>query len=276
MKIVAQSINFINEAFIDKKEHIARCGRICYASDSNSSAEKFYNRLIKSNHLSVLRHASAYYIIPIVNVITNRIDIPRVPYISIYQSRKFIYISTNEEVAITHLKKFESYRISVAEAQRDPVFQREKMIRFTFIVNNGIDITRELNRVSPNNICEQSTRYVDFNKKVGIIYKQCHWMLNCNFYQTLLYKFIAKCGEWFYKISRSKYGLNLQPQDARWCLPLDTMSKAVYTYTVKEWEHIINLRLWDSTGKSHPDVKPCVAYILSHLEDKGYVINREK
>ena len=276
MKIVAQSVNFINEAFTDKKEHIARCGRICYASESNSSADKFYARLLKSNHLSVLRHASAYYIIPNDEVKTHKVDIICAKYLSMYKSRQFSYISTNEEVAITHLKKLEPYRISAYNAQHDPVFKREKMIRYTFIVNNGIDITRELNRVSPNNICEQSTRYVDFNKKVGINYKECHWMSKCNFYQKCLYKFIAKCGEWFYKISRSKYGLNLQPQDARWCLYLDVMSKAAYTYTVKEWEHIINLRLWDSTGKAHPDVKPCINDIYDYLTVQGYTINKEK
>ena len=40
-----------------------------------------------------------------------------------------------------------------------------------------------------------------------------------------------------------------------WCLFLDTQSKVAYTYTIREWEHIINLRVYEITGKAHPDAK---------------------
>lgn len=276
MKILAQDVAFFNERIRNKEEHIAKCGRICYASDNTTNANKFYKRLIKNKHFSVMRHASAYYIIPLGDVKTCKVSIVNSKYFSTFTTEQFIYVSTNEEVARTQLGKLAPYRISIENAHKDPVFRKNKMLRYTFCVNTGIDITRELNRKSPNNICEQSTRYIDFNKKLGICYKYCHWMSKCDIYRKLLYMFIAKCGEWFYKISRSKYGLNLPPEDARWCLPLDVMSKVVYTYTVEEWEHIINLRLWDYAGKSHPDVKIPMTYILDYLTSFGYEINKWK
>ena len=48
-------------------------------------------------------------------------------------------------------------------------------MRYTFKVITQISTSRELNRVSPNNIAEQSTRYVNLSKKNGSIC-QPHWM----------------------------------------------------------------------------------------------------
>ena len=112
--------------------------------------------------------------------------------------------------------------------------------------------------------------YSDFI--IGICFKKCHWMNNTNIYKSILYKIMCKISEWFYKISRSKYGLNLPPEDARWILPLDVMSKVAYTYTVKDWERIINMRLYDWTGKAHPDAKIVAKEIKTILEDLGYNI----
>ena len=44
-------------------------------------------------------------------------------------------------------------------------------------------------------------------------------------------------------------------QDARGILPLDTATKCVYTYSVEEWRHIIDLRYYGTTGKPHPQMK---------------------
>ena len=43
-------------------DHIERCGRICYASESagGEKAVEFCNRLIRSGHLSVLEHGTIY------------------------------------------------------------------------------------------------------------------------------------------------------------------------------------------------------------------------
>ena len=41
--------------------------------------------------------------------------------------------------------------------------------RYTFVVTTQISTSRELNRTSPNNIMEQSTRYVNFYSKGGAI-----------------------------------------------------------------------------------------------------------
>ena len=257
----------------DTLDHIARCARVCYASDNNTNNVKLCSALWNNNHRSMFRHAGVYYIIPEKIQISNKAYIGAVCKLVGHYN----YVSANEQSAREYWnKRYAKYRISLSEAEENEVFREYKMLRYTICVETGIDITREFNRKSPNSIAEQSTRYVDFNKKLGVCFKKCHWMYKCNLWQKLLYKFMAKVDEWFYKISRSKFGLNLPPQDARWCLFLDTMSKVVYTYTVAEWEYIINMRLWDWTGKAHEDARIIARKIYNQFCMLGYNIENYK
>lgn len=251
----------------DTIDHIARCARVCYASDNNKNNAKLCERLWNNKHYSMFRHAGVYYIIP------EKLQVPDKAYIGavIKLVGYNYYVSANEQSAREYWDyRYKKYRISITEAESNEVFVKYKMLRFTLCIETGIDITREFNRKSPNNIVEQSTRYVDFNKKLGIRFKQCHWMYNMSIWKYCLTRIMLKTCELFYKIARSKYGLNLPPQDARFILPLDTMSKVVYTYTVAEWEYIVNMRLWDLTGKAHPDAKIVGQFIYDELVKLGY------
>ena len=266
MEIVESKVEYWLQE--DPVDHIARCARVCYASLPKSTGnEGFCSALWANNHRSMFRHAGVYYIIP------NKLQVPDKAYIGAVV--KLVgynyYVSANEQSAREYWDyRYKKYRISIAEAESNEVFVKYKMLRFTFCIETGIDITREFNRKSPNNIAEQSTRYVDFNKKLGIRFKQCHWMYNMSIWKYCLTRIMLKTCELFYKIARSKYGLNLPPQDARFILPLDTMSKVVYTYTVAEWEYIVNMRLWDWTGKAHPDAKIVGQFIYDELVKLGY------
>lgn len=250
-------------------DHIARCARVCYASNSNENNTKLCARLWNNKHRSMFRHAGVYYIIP------EKLQVPDKAYIGavVKLVECNYYVSANEQSAREYWDyRYKKYRISITEAESNEVFVKYKMLRFTLCIETGIDITREFNRKSPNNIAEQSTRYVDFNKKFGIRFKQCHWMYNMSIWKYCLTRIMLKTCELFYKIARSKYGLNLPPQDARFILPLDTMSKVVYTYTVAEWEYIVNMRLWDWTGKAHPDAKIVGQFIYDELIKLGYTL----
>lgn len=253
----------------DYDSHVARCARVCYAS-SGTNSNQLIESLKRSGHLSMFRHVGRYYIIP-----ESRVRIPAEirAYVNIVKdSCGSWFVSTNGQVADKYFEKYKEYEISWNKARRYNTFVDNKMIYYTFVVNTGIDITRELNRKSPNAIAEQSTRYVDFNKKVGIQFKKCEWMNFANWYKKLLYKSMCWLDAAFYRISRSRYGLNLTPEDARWCLFLDSWTRAVYTYTVKDWEYIINLRLFDNTGRAHPDVHPIMNEIKTYLENAQYKI----
>lgn len=255
----------------NETSHIARCARVCYASNNTKNDEQLVYMLKYNKHNSMFRHAPAYYIIPEQNLYIN--NAAYIDTIAMKIKNKW-YVSTNLQCANEYWDiLYHDCRISIEEAENNEIFYKNKMLRYTYCVHTGIDITRELNRKSPNNIAEQSTRYVDFCKKIGIKFKKCHWMNHLNLYKRCLVWIMAKTSELFYKLSRSKYGLNLPAQDARWILPLDTMSVAVYSYTVRDWERIINMRVFDWTGKAHPDAKAVVNKIYYNLVDEhGYDI----
>lgn len=278
MKIVKPDIEFVSECLETRERHLAKCARICYAATGNNDTA-LYNNLWKNNHRSCYRHISRYFIVTLENIReSNSLErlvksLYNSPYVNIAIIGTTYYISTNEQFIREHnyvYNRLVNYEVLPLVAFRDRNFIASGVLRYTFIVSTGIDITRELNRVSPNNICEQSTRYVDFNKKVGICFKKCHWMKITSAYKTFLYKTMCKLDEWFYKISRSKYGLNLKPEDARWCLFLDTYSKAVYTYSFNEWKHILELRYKGTTGKPHPDAYAIGAKLYEWFTLVGY------
>ena len=152
-------------------EHIARCARVCYASDKTTNNDKMCESLWKNKHRSMFRHAGVYYIIPEKLRISDKAYIGATVKLVGYM----YYVSANEQSAREYWDKlYKEYRIPTAKAFENNIFKKYKMLRFTLCIETGIDITREFNRKSPNSIAEQSTRYVDFNKKVGIVFKQCH------------------------------------------------------------------------------------------------------
>lgn len=273
MKIV-DSVAKIWHQGDDIYEHIAKCARVCYASNKSLDANDytFCKKLWRNKHKSMFRHAGVYYIIP------EALDLNYRAYgfCNIVTVESIKYISTNKQCAKEYFQKYKRFEISTNEAWVHPIFREHGLIMLTFNIGTGIDITREFNRKSPNNIAEQSTRYVDFNKRVGIKFKRCHWMKGLNLYRRFITWFMCKVDEWFYKISRSKYGLNLPPEDARWCLFLDTYSNTVYTYSVKTWEYIINMRLFDYTGKAHKDAKTVAQFLYDQLTALNFNIKNYK
>lgn len=71
---------------------------------------------------------------------------------------------------------------------------------------------------------------------------------------------IAVNAQWYYNLAceAEKTYMTLllrgmKPEDARGVLPLDTATKVIYTYSLKEWQHVLDLRLYDKTGKAHPN-----------------------
>lgn len=142
--------------------HVAKCARICYASDGSNDV-KLVDNLLKLGHLSMFRHRSIYYIIPkdskYIELVT-RLEFS--PYVEYLIGSEAIYLATNGHFYIEHkdniLKLLDSFIVTAEEFSNWELGWR--LMRYTFRVTTQISTSRELNRVSPNNIAEQSTRYV--------------------------------------------------------------------------------------------------------------------
>lgn len=263
--------------------HVAKCARICYASDGSNDV-KLVDNLLKLGHLSMFRHRSIYYIIPKDNKyieLVTRLEF--CPYVEYLIGSEAIYLATNGHFYIEHkdniLKTLEPFIVTAEEFINWELGWR--LMRYTFKVITQISTSRELNRVSPNNIAEQSTRYVYENGTICCPY----WMNDYSIGKTidgkyLCYKngeedkgvvldYIQGCDEQFNRYKRLVYN-GMQRQDARGVLPIDTATICAYTYSVSQWHDIIDLRYHGKTGAPHPNAKIIAGMIREELIKFGY------
>lgn len=290
MKIIEPNVELWEQT--DEVAHVARCARICYRKET-SNDKALYDSLIKRNHLSMFRHESVYAMIP--NHDRNLGDLAayyaNCPYINIHVFDGYTYVSTNKNFIMDNedypfidlIKQYQVDKnefIGIEEHKQITM----SMLRYTFKVTTQISTSRELNRVSPNNIAEQSTRYVYEN---GTICRP-HWLEGYDIYQALngsyrIYKngkedddinhkvavYIDRCDSSFHTY---KYLVDagLHRQDARGVLPLDTATICAYTYSIKEWRAILDLRYYGTTGQPHPNAKIIAGMIRDKLIELGY------
>lgn len=273
----------------DKVAHVARCARVCYGRESGND-EALYGGLERRNHLSMYRHETYYAAINTVDkrslVFEALAGYQHCPYINYVTFKGKTYIVTNgnfiRDIAKSNPILFHliyNNQITPKEAEQiEPIW--EHFMRYTFCVVTQISTSRELNRVSPNNIAEQSTRYVYEN---GTICRP-HWMtkeeaeyintepilnddwiVNHAFAKRYIWT-IDNSFHWYKELIND----GLSREDARGVLPLDTATRCVYTYSADEWRAIINLRYYGTTGKPHPNAKIIAGMIREELMNLGY------
>lgn len=287
MKLIEPSCEYWEQR--DVITHIARCARVCYANEKNTNSyekdEALVKRLIESGHLSMLRHATFYYIIPLsllkdnfdiigrtINIFINRFSAS--PYLHKVYDSKHIYLSTNKQFIKEHpCELLKDYAVT---PERFFEYEVTKPIRrFTFYLTSQLGTTRELNRTSPNNIAEQSTRYCNYSKdkfENEIQFCKPHWYDNCNDkFKEIYNSYLINSEAGYFKLLEEGF----LPQDARGVLPLDTASKVVYTYTFAEWCNIIDKRYYGTTGKPHPNAKIIIGMVLDIFKQMGYITNDE-
>ena len=292
MKIIQPNVEYWEQGE-NKVTHVARCARVCYKREKGND-NVLYSNLERSKHRSMFRHETYYAAINTVDkhslVFESLVGYLHCPYVNYVTYKDKIYIVANgnflRDISKNNPVLFNliyNNQITVDEAKNvEPLWQH--FIRYTFCVDTQISTSRELNRASPNNIAEQSTRYVYEN---GTICRP-HWLEGYDISQTLhgkylIYKdgkedddinhkvltFINSCDSSF---KNYKYLINagLPRQDARGVLPIDTATRCVYTYSVDEWRAIIDLRYYDTTGQPHPNAKIIAGMIREELMNLGY------
>lgn len=254
--------------------HVANCARVCYASNNNSnvSDEQFCkNVLIANNHLSMFRHATIY-------CKYNKNDWNRYTVDTFHLAQNINVIDLEDLYVIMNGQSYlEFKRNNIAENLKidshiikDLPNELNEYKRFTFKVTTQISTSRELNRVSPNNIAERSTRYCNYSKdkfdnQICICKPYYYDNLEIADQLAFINRMSEYEGNYLNRISRG-----WKPEDAREFLPLCTATEVIYTYNVIEWRHIIDLRYYGTTGKPHPNAKIIAGMIRDQLIYLGY------
>lgn len=282
MKIIEPKVELWQQGD-DAKAHVARCARVCYGRETGND-EATIKRLIDSKHWSMFRHESVYAIIPVHEKELK--DYPLLvlssPYIKTHTYDGNVYIATNRQFILDKLYHEFIELINMYRVTEDKFSNTEigfDMMRYTFCVDTQISTSRELNRVSPNNIAEKSTRYV---YEDGSICRP-HWMTDeevdylnnepifeewCDSHKKAsIYR--DSCNNSFNKY-KLLVDIGMHRQDARGVLPFDTATRCIYTYSINEWRHIIDLRYYGITGKPHPNAKIIAGMIRNNLMELGY------
>lgn len=311
IRVIKPSVEYLKET--DKVSHIAKCARVCFGKETGDDNRTFYN-LYKAKHYSMFRHASVYAIIDGCNSLSFLDEFMDCPYIDYtMDSNHKVYIATNMNFTID-ISIFNNdiprYANLIELIKNNQVSSEEfanteigfGMMRYTFIVDTSIAVSRELNRVSPNAIAERSTRYctanaicepywfsINFNydydvklNKADLFYKDAYaddneFVEECEITARLRDgRGITDVHSYFSGIISSFMFYNelidkgMLKEEARDLLPLATYTQCVYTYSIKEWRRIIDNRYFNKTGRAHPDARNIVGKIKATLEDLGY------
>lgn len=285
MKIIEPKVELWQQGD-DAKAHVARCARVCYGRETGND-EATIKRLINDEHWSMFRHGT-YYIIAndsdktLETIIINYANTIGFSY---HYEKHVYYITVNGNWVLDHKTQFgylSKYIVPIEDFRNTEIGFH--MMRYTFCVDTQISTSRELNRVSPNSIAEKSTRYVyedgsicrphwlngyyickdivgrydvykDGKRDTDINHKVLTYIESCDF-SFAKYKYLVEAG--------------LHRQDARGVLPLDTATRCIYTYSINEYRHIIDLRYYGTTGKPHPNAKLIAGMIRNNLMELGY------
>lgn len=284
MKIIEPTVELWENTY--SIAHVARCARVCYGKEQGDD-NKLYNSLLLNNHYSMFRHDTIYIILNdkssdeslyYATIIYNTIYESNTKLagidITLHNGAYYIVVNGNWLLDNFIIKARWSKYIVDAEyfANTEIGFN---MMRYTFCITTQISTSRELNRVSPNNISEQSTRYVYEN---GCICRP-HWITakdvrihNENefyYFEDNAQNYLYGCKTQF-ELYKALITGGLKKQDARGLLPLDTATRCVYTYSIDEWRDIINLRYYGITGVPHPNAKIIAGMIRNKLIELGY------
>lgn len=285
MKIIEPKVELWQQGD-DSKAHVARCARVCYGRETGND-EATIKRLINDEHWSMFRHGTYYMIANDSDKTLETIIINYANTIGFsYHCEKHVYyITVNGNWVLDHKTPFgyiSKYIVPIEDFRNTEIGFH--MMRYTFCVDTQISTSRELNRVSPNSIAEKSTRYV---YEDGSICRP-HWLNGYCIFKDIashyiVYKdeepdtdinhkvltYIQSCDDSF---TNYKYLVEsgLHRQDARGVLPLDTATRCIYTYSIREWRHIIDLRYYGTTGTPHPNAKIIAGMIRDNLMELGY------
>lgn len=285
MKIIEPKVELWQQGD-DSKAHVARCARVCYGRETGND-EATIKRLINDEHWSMFRHGTYYMIAndsdkTLETIIINYANTIGFSY---HYEKHVYYITVNGNWVLDHKTQFgyiSKYIVPIEDFCNTEIGFH--MMRYTFCVDTQISTSRELNRVSPNNIAEKSTRYVyedgsicrphwlngyyickdivgrydiykDGKRDTDINHKVLTYIESCDF-SFAKYKYLVEAG--------------LHRQDARGVLPFDTATRCIYTYSIDEWRHIIDLRYYGTTGTPHPNAKIIAGMIRDNLMELGY------
>ena len=284
MKLIESKAEYIpqEEGLEGIYKVIELAGRTAYHSQDKitpDSAKDFVDRMIKSKHGAALEHGTVYLKVP---VETWREDehewtymFPEeLPWVSLDCDGKYWYITTNfrhileDNVGIETMNKYLC----------SPTEFHEKRYTMRFTCSRAI--AQELTRHRTFSFLMESQRYINYSKERHggeITYIIPSWSISIQ-PDVLKYspfeitpkeaEFMQACFD-----SEKRYfsmlESNATPQQARDVLPNATKTELIMTGFSSDWRHVLDLRLFEKTGKVAPDMLDLMQKTQKTMQEAG-------
>lgn len=277
MKLIESKAEYIpqEEGLEGIYKIIELAGRTAYHSLDKitpDSAKDFVGRMIKSKHGAALEAGTVYL---------------NMPYDTSYEENPYskssldghnMFVSTNYRVII------ENNWLDDLQYLCSPTEFHEKRYTMRFTCSRGI--AQELTRHRVFSFLMESQRYINYSKErhgMDITFIKPSW-LNCAYKDIPIeselcylakqypdeaaHRFIASLVE-----SKYAYMTLLQkgwpPQQARDVLPNAIKTELIMTGFSSDWRHVMDLRLFEKTGKVHPDMLDLMQKAQKSMQEAG-------
>jgi thymidylate synthase (FAD) len=306
MNFIEPEVVMINEKDPYKKIEIA--GRTCYKSEdkiTKTSAKKFVKALINRKHTAMLEHQ--YFVFKIDDSMFAEQYINLLKGYKYLNVTRFVEYMNYNDVVTSNVRYLVSGNVrAICERDvSDPIFKalyfeypeltygeqkrsvydsvtasivklsdfndltEEEILKhtyFTFRIITDRGVTHELVRHRPCSFAQESTRYVNYKEGLSIA-------LPTGFHEKS--EELQKLYQEAFENSERVYGRLIElgeiPQQARAVLPTALKTEIVVTTNLEEWNHIINLRYYGTTGAPHPDIKVVAEKIYNILKKNKMV-----
>lgn len=263
MKLINQKAELLIQQ--DWKKQIEIAARTCYKSEdkiAEGTADKMLEKLINSKHYAMLEHGTIYLYVdgglPV--------DIFKLSYMfKKYYENPYSRVKWNR--GDPYLTVTTNYRVIKEHGWGDdlrylcdPTGNHVK--RYTFRLTTSIGIVRELLRHRVFSFANESTRYVNYNKKEEFCFIKPYWFENDT--KGYIEELLHVC-ENSIQAYTTLINTGLPPQAAREVLPLCTKSELIMTGFEDDWKDFLNVRFKGTTGRPHPDMVELAEKINSAL-----------
>lgn len=184
------------------------------------------------------------------------------------------YIQILEEDELAQFEIYPSYdcakpnneTYSIKEYKNGYYYKRHHIITVKFVCNRAI--SHELVRHRPCSFAQVSQRYVNYSKdkfgnEIPFIKSPFYKPSNTDSSYIVWLECCKRIEQDYFKLLR----LGHKPEEARGVLSNDVATEIYVTTTGEEWQHIINLRAFDTTGKAHPQMKEIMLPLAQKLID---------
>ena len=293
MKLIESKAEYIpqEEGLEGIYKVIELAGRTAYHSQDKitpTSAKNFVDRMIKSKHGAALEHGTVYLLFDCIRkeyLDYHGQEYEQNPYSKVRfwcseedcDDRKY-YITTNLRVLV------ENNWLDDLQYLCSPTEFHEKRYTMRFTCSRAI--AQELTRHRVFSFLMESQRYINYsNERHGgeINYIMPSWFLRANATQQKAFMRILKDTESYYMAllgkwddkkpdRRFKTGFKdnpLTPQQARDVLPNATKTELIMTGFSSDWKHVLDLRLFEKTGKVAPDMLDLMQKAQKAMQEAG-------